>query len=109
MVSKKTLNALLISAVAISVAGASVAAHAEGEKEKCYGVVKAGKNDCAAANGAHACAASSTISGGGDEWVAVPKGLCDKLVNGSLTPTSAPVAAAPEVMEAPKTAEGEAH
>ena len=25
-------------------------------KEKCYGIAKAGKNDCAAANGSHSCA-----------------------------------------------------
>lgn len=90
MISKKTINTLLVSAVALSVAGAATAARAqEGtEKEKCYGVAKAGKNDCASASGSHSCGAQSSVDGAGDEWIAVPKGLCEKLVNGSLTPVS---------------------
>ena len=51
--------------------------------EKCYGVSKAGKNDCAAA--AHACAGQSKMDAGGKDWIEVPKGTCDKLANGSLT------------------------
>jgi uncharacterized membrane protein len=85
MVSKQTLNVLLASAVALTVAGAGTA-HAQNEKEKCYGVVKAGQNDCAAAGGSHACAGSAPSDRLGDEWVAVPKGLCDKLAGGSVTP-----------------------
>lgn len=90
MISKKTLNTLLAGAVAMAALGTAATAQAQTEKEKCYGVVKAGKNDCAAANGAHSCAGSATASGDGNEWIAVPKGLCDRLVNGSVTPASAP-------------------
>jgi uncharacterized membrane protein len=54
------------------------------EMEKCYGVVKAGKNDCAA-NG-HACAGQSKKDRDGGEWLSVPKGTCERLVGGSLTP-----------------------
>ncbi len=102
MLSKKTLNTLLVSAVALGVAGAAFTVKAEeaSEKEKCYGVVKTGANDCAAAGGSHSCAGHATADGVGDEWVAVPKGLCDKLVNGSLTPAGAAPAAAPAA-EAP--------
>ena len=38
---------------------ASAATHdapAAGDKEKCYGVAKAGQNDCASSDGAHSCA-----------------------------------------------------
>jgi uncharacterized membrane protein len=49
--------------------------------EKCYGVAKAGKNDCAA--GAHSCAGQSTKNGDKASFVAVPEGLCDRLVGGS--------------------------
>lgn len=94
MVSKQTLNVLLASAVALTVAGAGTA-HAQNEKEKCYGVVKAGQNDCAAAGGSHACAGSAPSDRLGDEWVAVPKGLCDKLAGGSVTPIAAAAATAP--------------
>src|SRR5690242_18928712 len=52
--------------------------------EKCYGVSKAGKNDCAGA--AHACSGQSTKSGSGNEFVKLPKGTCERLVGGSLTP-----------------------
>lgn len=111
MVSRKTLNTLLASAVALTVAGAATAAQAQNEKEKCYGVVKAGKNDCASASGSHSCHAQAATDGAGDEWVAVPAGLCDRLVNGSVTPvsTGAPPAAAAEApaADAPAAAPAE--
>ena len=90
MISKKALNVLLTGVMAVSVAGAASMANAQSgnEKEKCYGVVKAGKNDCAAASGSHSCHAAATADGMGDEWIAVPKGLCERLANGSLTPVS---------------------
>lgn len=53
------------------------------EMEKCYGVVKAGKNDCAGP--AHACAGQAKVDSGGKEFVALPKGTCAKLAGGSLT------------------------
>ncbi len=53
------------------------------EMEKCYGVVKAGKNDCAGA--AHACAGQAKTDAGGKEFVALPKGTCAKLSGGSTT------------------------
>ena len=53
-------------------------------KEKCYGVAKAGKNDCA--SGAHACAAQSSKDNSPKEFIAVPKGTCERIVGGSLTP-----------------------
>lgn len=58
----------------------------KGKKEKCYGVVKAGENDCGNAQGTHSCAAQSTVDNDGGEWVYVPKGLCDRLTSGSLEP-----------------------
>ena len=51
--------------------------------EKCYGVAKAGKNDCAA-NG-HACQAQARQDGDGNEWIYVPTGTCERIVGGSLT------------------------
>jgi uncharacterized membrane protein len=53
------------------------------DQEKCYGVVKAGKNDCAGP--AHACAGQSKMDAGGKEFIAVPKGTCERLSGGSLT------------------------
>lgn len=53
------------------------------EMEKCYGVVKAGKNDCAGP--AHACAGQAKVDAGGKEYVTLPKGTCARLAGGSLT------------------------
>lgn len=52
--------------------------------EKCYGVAKAGKNDCAA--GAHACAGQSTKTASAKEFIKLPKGTCERIVGGSLSP-----------------------
>lgn len=52
--------------------------------EKCYGVAKAGHNDCAA--GVHSCAATATRNGDKSSFVYLPKGACAKLAGGSTTP-----------------------
>ncbi len=52
------------------------------EMEKCYGVAKAGKNDCAGAS--HACQGQSKETASAKDFVAVPKGTCERLANGSL-------------------------
>jgi uncharacterized membrane protein len=48
--------------------------------EKCYGVAKAGKNDCAAP--AHACAGLAKKDGDPDEYVNLPRGTCARIVGG---------------------------
>jgi len=50
--------------------------------EKCYGIAKAGKNDCQTT--ASACAGTATKDGQKDAWLYVPKGTCDKIVGASL-------------------------
>ena len=52
------------------------------EREKCYGVAKAQKNDCSAKDGSHACAGRAKKDWDNNTWVYVPKGLCDKLAGG---------------------------
>jgi uncharacterized membrane protein len=47
------------------------------DKEKCYGVAAAGKNDCAA-NG-HSCAGQAKMDKDPTEWKYVPKGECEKM------------------------------
>jgi uncharacterized membrane protein len=51
--------------------------------EKCFGVVKAGKNDCQTAN--TSCAGTSKRDNQADAWVYVPAGTCEKIVGASLT------------------------
>ena len=50
--------------------------------EKCYGVAKMGMNDCATATAS--CASSSTKDNQKDAFLLMPKGLCEKIVGGSL-------------------------
>ena len=50
--------------------------------EKCFGVAKAGKNDCQTTHSS--CAGTSKTDGQKDAWVSVPKGACEKIVGGSL-------------------------
>ncbi len=78
-----TRNALAISAIAAAIALASTSSPVfAAEDEKCYGVAKAGSNDCETAT--NSCAGTSVADAQGDAWVYVPKGLCEKLVGGSL-------------------------
>jgi len=51
--------------------------------EKCFGIAKAGKNDCQTA--ASACAGTSNKDHQADAWIYVPKGTCDKIVGASVT------------------------
>jgi uncharacterized membrane protein len=46
-------------------------------KEKCYGIAKAGQNDCGTAR--HSCAGKATKDNAPDEWKYVPKGTCEKM------------------------------
>ena len=81
-----TRNSLAISAIAAALALASTGAApaAEPQGEKCYGVAKAGANDCETAT--NSCAGTSVENGQRDAWILVPKGLCEKLVGGSPEP-----------------------
>ena len=61
---------------------ADVKTDSKPEIEKCYGVAKAEKNDCAAKDKSYSCATHSKKDGDENAWIYVPKGLCDKLVGG---------------------------
>lgn len=60
-------------------------------KDKCYGISLAGKNDCAAGAGT-SCAGTSRRDYQGNAWKYVNKGTCTQIRtphgNGSLTPTN---------------------
>ena len=76
----------LLSAALGSLLLASVQASADDAKtEKCYGVAKAGKNDCAS-SGNNSCAGHSAKDADPGAWLLVPAGLCEKLTGGSLEP-----------------------
>jgi uncharacterized membrane protein len=85
----KTTNALLGTAIAGLIAAgataASTASAAPPPVEKCFGIVKAGKNDCQTVSSA--CAGTVRKDGQRDAWIYLPKGTCEKIVGGSLEPT----------------------
>jgi uncharacterized membrane protein len=79
------LATAIAAAIAVpAVTGAQPAPTPKFEAEKCYGITKAGKNDCQTANSS--CAGTSKRDGQRDAWLYVPKGTCERLVNGSTQP-----------------------
>ena len=90
----KTAQLLVVSAVAAALA-MPLASPAQGgpapkpkfQAEKCYGIVKAGKNDCQTANSS--CAGTSKRDNQGDAWIYMPAGSCEKLVGGATQPKKA--------------------
>lgn len=51
----------------------------EAGKEECFGVAKAGENDCAAANGTHTCGGMAKVDYSGFEFRNVDAGTCVKM------------------------------
>jgi len=82
---KSSAVASLLSATALAalVSAPVLAEDAKPATERCYGVAKAGKNDCGTAT--HGCANQAAQDSMPTEWVKVPAGLCAKLAGGSTT------------------------
>ena len=73
------------SALAAALSAAVVTGvQAQQETEQCYGVAKAGQNDCKA--GSHDCKGQSEVDADPDSFVLVPQGTCKKIDGGSLQP-----------------------
>jgi uncharacterized membrane protein len=70
-----TIAAAIGSLLAVGVANAD---HHAGKEDmvKCYGVAKAGQNDCATAS--HSCAGSSKTDNDPSEWKKMPQAECEK-------------------------------
>jgi uncharacterized membrane protein len=92
------LRTAFASVLAITATTGVVPAHAQAAKEKCYGVAKAGQNDCANASGTHSCAGQNKVDMSPDEWKYVAKGSCEKM-GGGLTPDAAKKAAAAKMSD----------
>jgi uncharacterized membrane protein len=88
-VPKTTTLSAMLGAAALAVIGSTAFAAddkmpmAKPAMEKCYGVAKAGKNDCA--NGVHSCAGQATKDMDKSSFLEVPAGVCAKLAGGNLT------------------------
>jgi len=82
MTSKTAILAAAVSSLFVLTTTAFAAD--DSNSEKCYGVAKAGKNDCAGA--AHACAGQGTKDKSAKEFIKLLKGTCERIMGGSLTP-----------------------
>lgn len=83
------LAATLVASLAAGAASAQAAKSAGPAMEKCYGVAKAGHNDCKAGEGT-TCAGTSKANYQGNAWKLVPAGTCVHIKTpkgfGSLAP-----------------------
>jgi uncharacterized membrane protein len=73
----------LIAAAAASLLSSVLAATPEmgqeAGKEKCYGIAKAGQNDCANLSGTHSCAGQTKANADPADWKYDAKGTCKTL------------------------------
>ena len=79
---KSAITSVLVLAAAGTTVVSTNAMAAAKAQEKCYGIVKAGMNDCATSTAS--CAGSATKDNQKDAFIFVPKGVCNKIVGGSL-------------------------
>ena len=72
-----TQHAMIAAAAAAVMSLSMVAMPAAAQEiEKCFGIAKAGQNDCASINGVHSCAGQSKVDMDKTEWKYVAKGTC---------------------------------
>lgn len=73
---------ILISSALASALALGVVAQAQAQdkaKEKCFGIAKAGQNDCANLSGTHSCAGQSKVDNDPGEWKYVAAGTCKSM------------------------------
>ena len=87
---RHVISSALASVLAMGLASTAAVAADAPAKEKCYGVAKAGQNDCANLSGSHTCAGQAKVDQGVDEWVYLKAGTCKKM--GGMTAEEATVA-----------------
>ena len=98
---RKLLTSAIAGLIAIGL-GAQASGHEAADttgkgadaKEKCYGIAKAGQNDCGTAT--HTCAGQAKKDNAPDEWKYVPKGTCEKMGGKSASSGGADTGKAPK-------------
>lgn len=71
------IRSALAGLIALGTVGGTAIAAEPASKEKCFGVAKAGENDCASGN--HACAGHATKDKDPGDWKMVAAGTCEKM------------------------------
>ncbi len=69
------LSTALASALSLGLLGTAAAA----DQDKCYGIAKAGQNDCGNLAGTHGCSGEAKVDNDPGEWKYVAKGTCKSL------------------------------
>ena len=84
------LATVVATGIAVSSSQTVAATHAgHGNKnnaEKCYGIAKKGMNDCGGQGTGHTCQGQAKKNSSTNDWLLVPKGLCNKIVGGKTAP-----------------------
>ena len=91
--SQLIISAAITGLLSLSASGLVAAQDAAPKKEKCFGIAKAGKNDCGTSQ--HSCAGNAKADNVPEEWKYVAKGTCEKMGGavkkpGAVAPASAP-------------------
>jgi uncharacterized membrane protein len=81
MTQRAMIAAAAASLMSLAMVAAPVAAQ---EKEKCFGIAKAGQNDCANLSASHSCAGQSKLDMDKGEWKYVAKGTCKDMKGMSM-------------------------
>ena len=76
---RTAIRSALIGVLTLGAAGVNHAQAQAAGKDKCFGVAKAGQNDCANAAGTHSCAGQAKKDNDPGEWKYVAKGSCEKM------------------------------
>ena len=79
----KLVQSAMVAFLALAATNTTMAAPTQAiQQEKCYGIARAGMNDCATTT--QSCAGSATKDRQPDAFLLLPKGLCERIVGGSL-------------------------
>ena len=89
---KRVIASSTLASVLALALGQAQAAEAKPAQEKCFGVAKAGQNDCATATGTHSCAGQAKADNAADDWRYVAKGTCKTLGGKTTEDVKAPAA-----------------
>jgi len=73
------VSSALASVLAMGLVGQVAGQDKDKAKERCYGIAKAGQNDCANLSNTHSCAGQSKADNDADEWKYVAKGTCKEM------------------------------
>jgi len=85
---RKAMMAIITATIAVGLMSVSTSSKADDNQslEKCYGIAKAGMNDCDVND--LSCSMKAVIDSDPNYWIYVPKGTCSKIVGGITKPVT---------------------